>query len=87
MEPNTQTNVNEIVPTTPNKNKKLYIVIIILIIAIIAVLLIRSKVMAPTNTDAIPVKLSAEDQKLNTQIDNATTFDNETDLQTIDKEF
>jgi len=89
METNTQTQINpnnggeSIPPVSPNKNKKMLIILAIIIVIIIAAVLLKSKIINPTKTEA---PLSPTEQ-LSKDIDSATTFDNESDLKTIDKEF
>lgn len=89
MESNTQPNIETKVETTtpmiPNKNKKMFIIIAIIIVVIIAAFLIKSKVNAPAKVD--PASISAQADQIAKDLDGATTFDNEADLQTIDKEF
>lgn len=79
MEPNTQI-------ITPNKNKKIFIIIgIIILVIIIVVVLMKSK-SAPVDTTKDNAALR-EEKELTAELDNAVSFDNEADLKLIDKEF
>lgn len=82
MEPNTKPT------TTPNKNKKILIIIIIIILIIIATVLLKSKISAPLDVnETTDSGLQGDNKILSSEIDSATTFDNEADLKEIDKEF
>jgi hypothetical protein len=82
MEPTTTIGIE------PKKSKTKLIVIILILVVILAVLvLLRSKTEAPTNMDNQQIANQQESTELNSDINNATTFDNESDLGSIDKEF
>ena len=88
MEPNTQPKVETMTPSMPpNKNKKMLIVLIVIIVLIIVAILLRSKVIAPVNTENGATQTGSPTEQLSKDIDSATTFDNEADLEAIDKEF
>lgn len=70
-----------------SKNKKMLTIIVLIIIAIIVIILLRSKVIAPVDTDSSNPVLTEESKQLTAEIDSAVTFDNEADLIEIDKEF
>jgi len=75
-------------PTTPKSNNtKIIVIIIILVIILGALILSRSKTEAPANVDSQQVANQQESSQLNSDINGATTFDNESDLSNIDKEF
>lgn len=84
MEPNTQ-------PTAPmgatNKNKKMLIVTIIIILVILATFLLKSKVSAPIDVNSGNSNLQGDNKILSSELDSATSFDNEADLKEIDKVF
>ena len=79
----------EPIQQTENKSKKAKIIIIVLILlALIGILfMLQTKTEAPANINQEQVANQEESQQLNNDIDSATTFDNESDLQAIDKEF
>ena len=86
MEPNTQSNMETVVPpTAPNKNKKMLIVLAIIIVIIVVAILLKSKAQAPAKLDTTSISVQAN--QITKDIDAATTFDNEASLQAIDKEF
>lgn len=84
MEPNTQ---QPIVSPVPNKNKKMLIVVAIIILVILAAVLIKSKVTAPVDVNSTDNSSQGDNKTLSSDIDNATTFDNEADLKEVDAAF
>jgi len=86
MEPNTQPNIEATVPpTAPNKNKKMLILLAVIIVIIIVAILLKSKVQAPAKIDT--TSIYGQTDQIVKDISDATTFDNESDLIAIDKEF
>jgi hypothetical protein len=90
MEPTTNTN--------QNKTKAIIVIILIIILAIVAFLIIRNKNKAlpvinentKGNTLNVVTKTTVTDgesKEVTQSIDSATTFDNESLLAEIDKEF
>ena len=83
-------------PTTPNKNKtKIAVIIVIIFILVIGILLIVShykKINNSVNTNGAiitntNVATDADSKELTNEINSATTFNNDADLNEIDKAF
>lgn len=75
-------------PTTNNNNAmKIIIAIVALALIVAALIFIRSKTEAPVDIEETPMTAQQESQQLTSDINSATTFDNESSLQEIDKQF
>ena len=62
-------------------------IIIILILSILGIILFYSRALAPVKISPLDSSVVSEENTLKTEIDKATTFDNEADLKEIDTEF
>ena len=62
-------------------------IIIILILSTLGIILFYSRALAPVKISPLDSSVVGEENTLKTEIDKATTFDNEADLKEIDTEF
>ena len=62
-------------------------IIIILILSVLGIILFYSRALAPVKISPLDSSVVGEENTLKTEIDKATTFDNEADLKEIDTEF
>jgi len=75
---------------TPNNKKmtKIIVVILALVLIVIIFIMLKGKTEAPADINNSSVAVTqAESKQLTSDITSATTFNNESDLSAIDKQF